>query len=211
MGVIKQGILGGFSGKVAGVVGSAWKGIAYMKALPLSVANPQTAGQVAQRTKFSNVSQFASSILTSLIKPLWDRFAQRQSGYNAFVQANIDLFAAETPNPPADLILSAGKMASTAIDTLVPSEGGPEATITWVDDSGEGFKLATDKAYAIAINRDQGIWAVSSGTAVRSDGTLLINMPENWGAAENCDAYLSFLRSDGTIVSDTAYKTAVSV
>ena len=48
MGILKQGILGGFSGKVANVVGTSWKGIAVIKAMPLSVANPKTAGQVAQ-------------------------------------------------------------------------------------------------------------------------------------------------------------------
>ncbi len=40
MGIIKRGILGGFSNKVANVVGSSWKGINTMRALPLSVANP---------------------------------------------------------------------------------------------------------------------------------------------------------------------------
>ena len=33
MGTIKQGILGGFSGKVGTVVGSSWKGISYMRGL----------------------------------------------------------------------------------------------------------------------------------------------------------------------------------
>jgi len=36
MGKIKQGILGGFRGKVGTVVGSYWNGIFYMKALPHS-------------------------------------------------------------------------------------------------------------------------------------------------------------------------------
>jgi hypothetical protein len=34
MGIIKQGILGGFSGKVGNVVGGTWKGIDYMRVLP---------------------------------------------------------------------------------------------------------------------------------------------------------------------------------
>lgn len=33
MGTIKQGILGGFSGKVGTVVGSTWKSVHYMRAL----------------------------------------------------------------------------------------------------------------------------------------------------------------------------------
>ena len=36
MGTIKQGILGGFSGKVGSVIGGIWKGISYMRGLALS-------------------------------------------------------------------------------------------------------------------------------------------------------------------------------
>lgn len=38
MGTIKQGILGGFSGKVGNVVGASWKGIDYIRSLPSSVS-----------------------------------------------------------------------------------------------------------------------------------------------------------------------------
>ena len=40
MGKIKQGILGGFKGKVGTVIGSSWNGIAYMKGQAQSVRNP---------------------------------------------------------------------------------------------------------------------------------------------------------------------------
>jgi hypothetical protein len=92
MGVIKRGILGGFRGKVANVIGSSWKGIAVIKAMPLSVANPKTAGQVAQRTKMTNIVAFAKIILVNIIKPLNDRFASGESGFNLFVKRNILLF-----------------------------------------------------------------------------------------------------------------------
>ena len=58
MGKIGRGILGGVSGKVANVVGSRWKGIDYIRAKPLSVANPRTLLQVNQRTKFALVLRF---------------------------------------------------------------------------------------------------------------------------------------------------------
>ena len=52
MGKIKQGILGGFKGKVGTVIGSSWNGIAYMKGLPQSQKDPKTPAQVAQRNFF---------------------------------------------------------------------------------------------------------------------------------------------------------------
>ena len=58
MGTIKQGILGGFSGKVGTVIGSSWKGISYMRGQAQHVKNPRTAGQVNQRLKFNLVLNF---------------------------------------------------------------------------------------------------------------------------------------------------------
>lgn len=88
MGIIKQGILGGFSNKVGSVVGSSWKGIAVMRSMPISVANPRTAKQVAQRQEFSQVARFASSLLAEIVQPNWNRAAKRMSGYNSFIKVN---------------------------------------------------------------------------------------------------------------------------
>lgn len=205
MGIIKQGILGGFSGKVANIVGSSWKGIAIIKSLPLSVANPQTAGQVAQRTKLSNTVAFAKQILSSVIKPLRDRFAVQESGYNTFVSDNIALFADAMPNPAEDLIVASGKMASTEIKNLTTTAGSPDITVDWLDDSGSGFKLSTDDAYIVAVNETQENIAVSSASAVRSDGTVVLSFDADSVAGDTMNIYLVFMRADGTIVSETSF------
>lgn len=209
MGTIKQGILGGFSGKVANIVGSSWKGIAVIKSLPLSVANPKTAGQVAQRAKMTNVVEFSKEILASIIKPLRDRFAVQQSGYNTFVSDNIALFAAAMPSPAADLIIAEGKMASDPILTLVIADADETVTMTYADDSGEGFKLANDEVYAVATNEDTGDIGFSSGVAQRGDETVSFEMPSVNNTGDTVNGYLVFLRADGTVVSDTSFKTGV--
>lgn len=207
MGVIKQGILGGFSGKVGGVVGSSWKGIAVMKAKPLSVANPRTAAQVAQRTQFAYCVAFAQLILASIIKPLWDRFAQNQSGYNAFMSTNQSLFAAALPSPAASLVISQGKMAATAIDSVTVTNASDEAYIGWVDDSGSGYKLATDVAYGILVNATTGSVSVGEAAYTRDGGELAFTLAEAATTGDVFHAYLAFKRADGTIVSDTGYAT----
>ena len=62
MGVIKQGILGGFQNKVGAVIGSNWKGIATMRSRPISVANPRTGKQVAVRNEFTTLVKMASAL-----------------------------------------------------------------------------------------------------------------------------------------------------
>jgi hypothetical protein len=204
---MKQGIFGAISGKVGNLVGSSWKGIAVIKSLPASVANPRTAGQVAQRTKMTNIVDFAQVILSVVIKPLWDRFASQMSGYNAFVSRNIALFAAALPSTFADLITSTGKMASTAIATLVGEDSVKTVTVTWVDDSGVGFKLASDLAYIVLINETTGEVSGFETAADRDDETVIVTTLTEQSEADTLHAYLSFKRVDGTVVSDNSYLT----
>ena len=56
MGKIKQGILGGFKGKVGTVIGSSWNGISYIRGIAQSVRNANTAAQQTQRGFFKMVS-----------------------------------------------------------------------------------------------------------------------------------------------------------
>ena len=62
MGKIKQGILGGFKGKVGTVIGASWNGIAYMKGLPQSQKDPKTAAQMAQRAFFKEVQDLVGQL-----------------------------------------------------------------------------------------------------------------------------------------------------
>lgn len=208
MAVMKQGILGGLQNKIGSVVGSSWKGIAVLKSKPLSVANPKTAGQIAQRTKMTNIVAFAQIILADLIKPLWDRFASRMSGYNDFVQANIALFAAAMPSPVANFILSKGKMAETAITTAVADISDHRLALEWVDDSGQGLKLATDTVYALGFDANTGDVFFSAGVVTRADANVNITFPATVLIGHAVHAYLAFRRADGTVVSNTTYKVA---
>lgn len=207
MGKIKQGILGGFSGKVAGVVGSSWKGIAVIKSKPLSVANPKTAAQVAQREKMSNATAFAKQCLTEVIKPLWDRFASKMSGYNSFVKENIALFATSMPSTAADLVISNGKMGSTPLDTISATAAGTSVTIGWGDDGGEGLKLSTDDPYIVIVNETQEkVFACKHSSPRSGQGSSFTTGWTN-AASDVINGYLAFRRTDGTVVSKTSFNT----
>lgn len=210
MGVIKRGILGGFSGSVGNVVGSSWKGIATMKAKPLSVANPNTAGQVVQRTKMSNLVAFAKEILANIIKPLNDRFASGMSGFNLFTQRNIDLFTTAVPDPIDGIILSRGTLAPMALNNLTADRSNNEIKFDYSDNSGEGDALATDEAYAVVMNTDLGEITSASG-GLRNAGEWGFALPAGWLAGHNIQGWVSFRRADGTKVSDTVSDGAVII
>lgn len=209
MGTIKQGILGGFSGKVAGVVGSSWKGIAVIKSLPLSVANPRTAAQTAQRNKFAGVVAIASTMLATVVKPMWDRFAQGESGYNAFVKRNIGAFNLSGELDPTLLVISSGKMAATPIASVEAENGNQTLNIVWADDSGQGLKLQTDNAYALVVDADGIVLGSGSDGNERQDEDYSVPLNRIIVTGESLTCYLAFKRADGTVVSDSSYLAKV--
>ena len=209
MGRLRQGILGGVSGKVGNVVGSSWKGIATVKAMPLSVANPRTAEQIAQRTKMTNVVAFSRTILASIIKPLNDRFAGQMSGFNIFIKRNIDLFSTAVPSPAASLQLASGKMVAVNPSAVAYNRVGEEVIVNYPNSLPDSFAQATDKVYLVAKRVGSDEIAVSSGVAVRSDGvdTVVFQTPSTLGDVVH--VWLVFLRADGTVVSNTGYGSDV--
>lgn len=205
MGKLVGGPFGQMSGKTGDLIGSSWKGIATVKRYQPKVANPQTAGQVAQRGKMANIVAFAQVILAVVIKPLWDRFQSGQSGFNAFVSRNISLFTAALPSNFANLVISSGKMAATAIVGVTSTSGDTEVTLTWDNDSGQGFKLATDKAYVVLISEVTGaVKGFATGVA-RSSSTVQVVMDAALSGGDTLHCYLAFLRADGTVASVNSY------
>lgn len=208
MGKIKQGILGAISGKVGSVVGSSWKGIAVLKAMPLSVSNPKTAGQVSQRGKFSNAILLAQALLSLVIKPYWDRFASKKSGYNAFIQKNIALMAGKLPSPITSFVMSIGKMTSTAFSAVVDISSA-SVSISWVNDSGEGYKLPTDTIIGVYFNVTKSKYGVLAYDAVRSaGGDTIVTDLQGSQVGDQIYVFTAFRRADGSIVSDSTYAVA---
>lgn len=204
MATFKQGILGGFSGKVGGVIGSSWKGIDTMRSQPSSVTNPRTNAQVANRSRFKSVSQLAAAMLTTIVKPLNDRFAQKMSGFNDFCQRNASTFDALGAFVPANLVLSRGKLSAPAGLTQGAS-GYTEVIIDYLSVLNGSFDSATDKLFAVVINPAGEVIGTSSGAVTRNSSSVAIDIPNGSENDFPCHAFLSFLREDGTQVSNSSY------
>ena len=208
MGKIKQGILGGFNGKVANVIGSSWKGIGYMRSMPLSVANPRTTKQVGQRERFKDITLLASELLSAGLRVLWDRFAVKMSGYNSFCKANKTAFSTAGVFAPTSLVWASGKMAATAISSAeVGSDGIVD--VQFNTDLADAYQQATDLAYAVCIGTDGSLKGFANGSD-RSQGGLLVNPVAGATIAAGDYVYLAFVREDGTIVSDSAYNVVTT-
>lgn len=209
MGVIKQGILGGFRGRVANVVGTSWKGIAVIKGMPLSVANPRTAAQVTNRNQFSSVVLFAVALLSTIIKPLLDRVAVQMSGYNLFVQLNKDLFDETGLITPNGLVISKGTVTNIVPSGTVASEATGNVVISYPNNTGNGDALVTDQLYVAVFNQDAQMIYGFSAVAARNGVTATVNLTDLITEGDNLYVYTAMRRADGSRSSDTSVSSTI--
>ena len=113
MGTIKQGILGGFSGKVGTVVGASWKGISYMRGQAQHVKNPRTAAQLYNRAALRAITDALRPIATTL-QITFAKSAGKMSAFNKAVQINYKKAIINQDGQPvvdfSKLILSKGTL-----------------------------------------------------------------------------------------------------
>lgn len=209
MAIIHQGILGGLSKRIGNVVGASWKGIPVLRIYQPNVANPDTTAQRTQRAAFKLVAYYGSELLATLIKPVWDRFAIKQSGFNAFLQAQK---------------LVPGPGLETDLDKMTFAKGKMEAsTITRLDINATSMELdgdltdygrygaSTDTLYVVFYdNAKQFVYAVSIPNA-RGGNSMTFEDLEGLPVdpALTLKARIIWARKDGSIVSNQS--NAVSV
>jgi hypothetical protein len=81
MAKLRNGINGPFSGKVGTVVGATWKGVAYMRSLPIRTSKP-TPGEKANRTKFKMAQQWLKPLLP-FVRVGWKGYTPTVEGFIA--------------------------------------------------------------------------------------------------------------------------------
>jgi hypothetical protein len=214
MGKISQGVLGGFSGKVGNVVGGSWKGIDYMRIKPASVANPRTAAQVDQRSKFSIVLNFLQP-LSEFLRVGFKLYAKKMTQFNSAMSYNLNHavtgaypnFSIDYPN----VLVSRGQL-NGAIGAAATSTNPATVDFTWVDNSGPGRSKAstTDKAMLLLYNASKGIAVYNLDGASRDTGAQSLNTPTDF-SGDDVEAFMAFISEDGSQVSNSVYVGSVTV
>lgn len=172
-GVITQGILGGFSGKVGPVVGGKWKSIDYMRSYVIP-ANPNTAGQQTVRTKFAKLIAMAKKILPTILHTYWDPFHSDMSGFNAWLSANYSRLD------------GSNDLQYTSKMTQGSLEGVPSATATYNSGTGllsvsygttkSGNGLDNDSVALVVYDKNLETFFITDSGTTRSFGTITVNV-----------------------------------
>ena len=213
MGKIKQGILGGFKGKVGTVIGASWNGIAYMKGLPQSQKDPKTAAQLRQRTFFREVQNLVGQLTAEQQRFLIPETPQGMTRRNMLAKQlaedpvvtddskTVDLANLKTIGdaPTADL-----PDVTVTADTL---EGSPVLKMQWAAENDWRSTHGDEYPTIFVANVTQRkIFLVNSTTVVGASGEASFTVPLA-AYGEATDTFSGFMLSTGRKVYMVGFGT----
>ncbi|MFA8436817.1 MAG: DUF6266 family protein, partial [Marinifilaceae bacterium] len=155
---------------------SSWRGVNYLRTLP-GPNTSNTEKQQQQRSRFKAITGLASTLMGSLIRPVWNKATQQMTGYNLFVKTNMPAF-----NQDGQLA-NYGEFHASVGNLPLPSEltiqDDTETTsgieLTWEDESATGIGNADDKLRLLVMDASE--MHVINSDVLRSAETASITLP----------------------------------
>ena len=205
MGTIKQGVLGGFSGKVGTVIGASWKGTAYMRGQATHTKNPRTPKQIEQRTKMEfarNFLQQAAEFINIGLKDV----AKHQSPLNYAVSQMVrNAILGDYPDYAPDytkLVWSHGLLTPPVVETVYANYNGID--FLWQDNSGSGNAKADDISMVVVCNEEKQELKYFMNGYTRSETTTHCEFPNEW-VEDHIHVYVTMRSADGKLISNSHY------
>ena len=197
MGTIKQGVLGGFSGKVGTVIGASWKGTAYMRGQATHVKNPRTAAQIAQRTKMEFARNYLQQV-AEFINLGFKDVAKHQSPLNyAISQMVRNAILGDYPDYAPDytkLVWSHGLLTPPVVETVYANYDALD--FLWVDNSGQGNAKADDISMVVVCSEEKQEVKYFTNGYTRSTKSTHCELPESW-VDDHVHIYITMRSADG--------------
>ena len=209
MGKIKQGILGGFRGKVGTVIGASWNGIAYMRGLAQSVKNPKTAAQTTQRGFFREVLDIVGQFTNEQLNFLFPTAPSGMTRRNALVKQLSAVFAVDGDTKSVDLgnINSLGNAATADLPEVAIAAAGENLTISWDGDSDFRAEHGDEFPTVFVANvTKKKVYLVNSTAALGNTGAQSFNV----GLAafgEATDTFSGFMMATGSKIALVGFGT----
>jgi hypothetical protein len=169
------GVFTGWKGKVGNVVFSMWKGIqvAKTKVIP---ENPQTPGQITNRTLWALFVAMFRVILIDLAHKFWNPFeGSRNSGWAKLIGENM-LEQAGSVIDYEKVIVSKGALPGEDILTATYDTATGIVVVTWEETCGGGGSTE-DSSQLIAYNKDTNKWCFDKLFPSRGDETSTVTFP----------------------------------
>jgi hypothetical protein len=205
MAVTQNTLIGRSRQKIGGAVMRSWKGLNVLQSKPLTVANPKTDKQKAQRSALSQLVAMFRQFL-AYIRLAFNEMPQGTTQWAQLMKFNLKTGFTFTP-PNATLKADSLRLSSGTLigaqDLTFANPGGRNISIDWTDNSGQPGANGADRAVAVVLSASGEIYYFSS-TAKRGDSTMNFTVPGTT-AFTNLHLYFYFDNASQRKASDSQY------
>ena len=172
MGKIRQGILGGFRGKVGTVVGSYWNGIFYMKSLPQSTKKGRS-GSKMQQGYFKELVTLSMSLSKEDLEFIYPKKPKGMSRRNLLVQqlASYAVVVDKSRTVDLDSMVTLGNAPVTDLPAVTVAANRTVLQISW--DGVTYYRDQHPEVYPVILVANitqQKLFLVASPVMMKSSG-----------------------------------------
>ena len=209
MGKIKQGILGGFKGKVGTVIGASWNGISYMRGIAQSVRNANTPAQQKQRAFFKEVMDLVGQLSDEQMAFLVPSAPKGMTRRNLLAQqiAAVAVDNGDTKSVDLANINSLGNAATADMPDVTITAAGENLTVSWNGDS--DFRAEHGDEYPVIFVANvtkKKVYLVPSTATIGTTGAQSFNVGlAAYGEAE--DTFSGFMLATGKKIALVGFGT----
>ncbi|HEY0669621.1 MAG TPA: DUF6266 family protein [Sphingobacteriaceae bacterium] len=213
MGRYGKGILGSFVGKVGTVIGSSWRGISYMRSLPVfKTGRTPTDKQLEQQMRFGLMTRFLAPA-KPLLEVGFKNYAQQQTAYNGALSYNIkNAITGVYPALEVDypmIMISRGDLPGAEVPSA-DSTVAATVTFNWTDNTGRGKAKDTDQLMILAHCPALQESVAGIELAARSAATADVVLPGHF-SGQVVHLWIAWQSANGKELSGTAYLATVNV
>lgn len=185
MAEIKDGILGGVSGKISNMVGYQWRGRNFLRINPQSTKRKATTAQQLQREKFGLVSSFVNKIRD--VVNLYSTEIQIQNKKRTGKEQLISLLMKQcvtvvkgTPYLMLDRILLAIGTLPAAAEEQFQQQDQHTFRFTWNTQLINILSQPDDQVTLLVYHDKRDEFYILQKTGTRQEGQLLFTLPLHW-------------------------------
>ena len=201
---IKNGVLGGFSGKAGSVIGFQRRGKSFIKGLNKGAPKPPTLNQLASREKFKLLQNWRS-YLTSFFAISFKNHTHERSAQNAAHRFNANIVKGEYPNFEIDytaIVISQGDLP-TLKEVKMTMDENRKLHFTWNATYEKGAEHRDLVALLIFFN-EKSTYTGSTTAAHRMDGSCSFQLPSA-NVHTHADVYITVLSDDRERAANSQY------
>lgn len=182
MAEIKEGILGGVSGKVGTVVGFPWRNKNLMRSLPKKSTKPRTEKQLTQQSKLTYCTQFLTP-LRKFVNKYIPTSSNSQIGFEVLLSKLMKEMYIEQDEmfciDYTQFYFALGILPTTLKTSIKFLKNG-KLKVQWEDNSLQGIANSDDQLTVIALLQESHEFLLFEQLAKRQDGKISLTLPDEW-------------------------------